>query len=486
MKPFFALATVVAALLSNTRAEEPPLPQQEFRGAWVATVHNLDWPSRPGLPAGQQQAELRAILDRAVSLRLNAILLQVRPASDALYKSSLEPWSGFLTGTMGSAPSPSYDPLEFAVKEAHARGLELHAWFNPFRAIASAKASVAANHITKTHPEWVRRYGSQVWVDPGDRGAREHVRKVMLDVVRRYDVDGIHIDDYFYPYPVKGKAGATLPFPDEQTFGDYKSSGGQLALADWRRDNINVFVRELHAAIKAEKRWVKFGISPFGIWRPGVPATTIAQLDAYNHLYADSRKWLNEGWCDYFTPQLYWSIDPPAQSFPVLLQWWGEQNTARRHLWPGIATDRIGPMRPAGEITRQIDLVRQNASSTKRAPGHVHWNMKALVRDSGGIQAALATNSYADDALVPASPWLGSSTPEKPTITVDAQTVSWKHTGRSAPERWAVQTKREGRWQLEVSPAGTTTLARSAAGEAVAVRAVDRAGNLSEPAVVSF
>lgn len=485
MKQFLVFAACLALLLPTTRGDAPPLPTREFRGAWVATVHNIDWPSRPGLPAGQQQAELRAILDRAVSLRLNAILLQVRPASDALYASRLEPWSGFLTGAMGSAPSPVYDPLAFAVKEAHARGLELHAWFNPFRAIASANAAVASNHITKTHPNWVRRYGSQVWVDPGDPSASKHVRNVILDVVRRYDVDGVHIDDYFYPYPVKDKAGRVLPFPDTATFGAYKSGGGSLALEDWRRDNINTFVRELYAGIKAEKRWVKFGISPFGIWRPRVPASIEAGLDSYAHLYADSRLWWNKGWCDYLSPQLYWSIAPAAQSFPVLLQWWSEQNASGRHLWPGVASDRIGAQRPAGEIVRQIDLVRQR-SAGPRAPGHVHWNMKALMRNNGGIRESLAGSSYTDAALVPASPWLGSSTPETPTVSSDAQLVSWKHTGRNAPARWAVQTKRGGQWQTSVLPPGVTSLERSSAGEAVAVRAVDRLGNISEAAIVNF
>jgi len=459
------------------------MPPQEFRGAWVATVHNIDWPSRPGLPAGQQQAELRAILDRAVDLKLNAILLQVRPASDALYKSSLEPWSNFLTGAMGRAPSPAYDPLEFAVQEAHARGLELHAWFNPFRAIASAKAAVSSNHVTKTHPEWVRRYGSQVWVDPGDAKARDHVRNVILDVVRRYDIDGVHIDDYFYPYPVKGKSGQNLPFPDEKTYGDYKSGGGRLALGDWRRDNINDFVRALYSGIKREKKWVKFGISPFGIWRPRVPQSIEAQLDAYGDLYADSKMWLNEGWCDYFTPQLYWSIDPPAQSFPVLFQWWGQQNTAGRHLWPGIASDRIGAKRPAREIVRQIELIRDR--SGKRAPGHVHWNMKALMRNSGGIRELLAGGVYAEPALVPPSPWLGSTIPEKPSVSANEQTVSWKRTGREEAARWVVQTKKGNRWETTILPGSANSIPRTG-GEAVAVRMVDRLGNVSPAAVVGF
>ncbi|MEQ1861283.1 MAG: family 10 glycosylhydrolase [Chthoniobacteraceae bacterium] len=356
----------------------------EFRGAWVASVHNLDWPSRPGLSAGAQQAELRGILDRAASLKLNAILLQVRPSCDALYESSREPWSAFLTGKQGA--SPGYDPLAFAIAEAHRRGIELHAWFNPFRAAVNSGASFASSHVSRTHPEWVRRHGSQLWLDPGEPAAREHVLGVMLDVVRRYDIDGLHIDDYFYPYPAKG---APASFADEASWKRIGAKSG-LSRADWRRDNINRFVEAMYRGVKKTKSSVKVGISPFGIWRPGVPETTQAFLDAYSHLFADSRLWLREGWCDYFTPQLYWSIDPPAQSFPVLLKWWREQAPARVAVWPGIATDRIGKARPAREILRQIDLTRQGTSN----PGHIHWNMKALMTNRGGIVEALKGGAY--------------------------------------------------------------------------------------------
>jgi uncharacterized lipoprotein YddW (UPF0748 family) len=323
-------------------------------------------------------------------------------------------------------------------------------------------------------------------VDPGDPDARKHVRAVILDVVRRYDIDGVHIDDYFYPYPLKNKAGQNIPFPDEMTFGDYKSGGGKLALEDWRRGNINDFVRDLYAGIKEEKRWVKFGISPFGIWRPRVPATIEARLDAFAELYADSRLWFSKGWCDYFSPQLYWSIDPVPQSFPVLLNWWSEQNAAGRHLWPGIASDRIGAQRPALEIVRQIDVVRERSAGLKRPPGHIHWNMKALMRNAGGIRELLATTAYSDGAIVPASPWLGSATPAAPTIAADEQNVTWTPAGRSAPARWAVQTKKDGRWQTRLFPAGVMKVERKTLGETVAVRAVDRLGNFSEPAALDL
>ena len=314
-------------------AVTPPEPPREFRGAWITEVaSNQDWPSKPGVPAAQMQAELIALLDRAAQLKLNAVIFQVRPACDAIYASPLEPWSAYLTGRMGQPPQPAFDPLAFAVAEAHQRGLELHAWFNPFRALLPEdKTFVALNHISKTHPELIRQYGDQTWLDPGEPAAREHVLRVILDVVRRYDVDGVQFDDYFYPYPEKDAAGRGLNFPDDASWRKY---GGNLNRDDWRRQNINQFVHDVYQNIKAAKPWVKFGVSPFGIWRPGSPKTILG-LDAYANLYADSRLWLASGWVDYFSPQLYWPVDAPQQSFPALLNWWTAQNVNNRGLWPG-------------------------------------------------------------------------------------------------------------------------------------------------------
>jgi uncharacterized lipoprotein YddW (UPF0748 family) len=364
--------------------------EREFRGVWVASVYNLDWPSRPGLPAATQKAELRALLDRAVQLKLNAILLQVRPASDALYLSEKEPWSESLTGREGV--SPGYDPLGYAVEEAHARGLELHAWVNPFRAALHADDRLPANHVAKEHPEWVRHFGKQLWIDPGEPAARAYVISVITDIVRRYPVDGVHLDDYFYPYPLRpGEA----TFPDASTWERYGQKSG-LSRADWRRENINDFVRDMYRAVKRTKTHVRVGISPFGIWRPGVPPTTTAGLDAYGQLFADSRKWLAEGWVDYLAPQLYWSIRPAAQSFPVLLNWWRAQSHGTP-IWPGIATERIGSKRPAREIVEQIEMTRRGTES----PGQIHWSMKALMRNQGGIDRLLEDGPYAEKAALP-------------------------------------------------------------------------------------
>ena len=302
-----------------------PAPVREFRGAWLATVANLDWPSEPGLSVAQQKAELTALLDHAAQLKLNAVILQVRPMADAVYASPLEPWSEFLTGRMGKAPQPFYDPLAFAVTEAHRRGLELHAWFNPFRVSlppAQARSPAALNHLSRTHPELVRRYGNLLWLDPGEPAAREHVLSVILDVVRRYDVDGITFDDYFYPYPEKDVDGRNVDFPDDASWRKFGAASG-MSRDDWRRANVNQFIQNVDHSIHALKPWVKFGISPFGIWRPGWPKQ-IQGLDTYAKLYADSRLWLANGWLDYISPQLYWPVDQREQSYPVLLQWWSE------------------------------------------------------------------------------------------------------------------------------------------------------------------
>ena len=330
--PRLLLALVAVSCVA---ADAPPPLAREFRGVWVATVSNIDWPSKPGLPAADQKAELVAILDKAVELRLNAVVFQVRPMADALYESKLEPWSEFLTGESGK--NPGYDPLAFAVTEAHARGLELHAWFNPYRARhPSGKSPPTSDHITKRRPDLAKPYGTHHWMNPTHPEVMDHSLAVILDVVKRYDVDGVHIDDYFYPYKEKDAAGAIIPFPDDDTWAKYT---GKLTRDDWRRDAVNTFVARMYKDVKAAKAWVKVGNSPFGIWRPGHP-TGIAGLDQYQELYADAKLWFNEGWVDYFSPQLYWPIAQEKQSFPKLLGWWVGENTHKRHLWPGLYTSR--------------------------------------------------------------------------------------------------------------------------------------------------
>ncbi|MEM9295888.1 MAG: family 10 glycosylhydrolase [Planctomycetota bacterium] len=426
-----AIAVVGCAPSSRT-VDDPagladvPEPPREFRAAWVATVANIDWPSKPGVPTAQAKQELLAILDRCVELNLNAVILQVRPAADALYPSSLEPWSEFLTGASGQAPDEPWDPLAFAVEEAHARGLQLHAWFNPYRAMhPSGKTPLAESHMAVTRPDLVKRYGAYLWMDPGEPEIIEHSLAVMLDVVRRYDVDGIHMDDYFYPYPIS-EEGRELRFPDDISYRKYLDTGGTLTRNDWRRKNVDDFVQELYKRTKAMKPHVLVGISPFGISRPGRPEF-IRGFDQYEKLYADAERWLREGWLDYMTPQLYWPISKPDQSFTALLGWWVENNPKDRHIWPGLATYRHfnpndAPRYPVNEFAYQVRWARY---LTDVSDGHVHFSMKWLMpaaeqAQGGPVNGAAMIGAlrgvYGEKALVPATPWLAKGpAPASPT-----------------------------------------------------------------------
>jgi uncharacterized lipoprotein YddW (UPF0748 family) len=503
-KIFFAALSLIVGFAGNAWAAtyqecsiKPPAPMREFRAAWVATVVNIDWPSRKGLTTAEQKSELLALLDRAAHLKLNAVIFQVRPACDALYASEIEPWSEFLTGTMGKAPEPYYDPLAFAVEEAHKRGLELHAWFNPYRAgHPSAKSPVSSNHITKTRPQLVRHYGKQVWLDPGEKEVQEYSLSVVMDVVRRYDIDGVHFDDYFYPYKELDRSGNEMEFPDDASWKRF-GVGGKLERDDWRRENVNAFVTKVYSSIKSTKPWVKFGISPFGIWRPDNPPQ-IKGFDAYAKLYADSQKWLNKGWVDYFAPQLYWSIASEEQSFPVLLKWWTQQNTKNRHLLPGLDVTKTVNLNPDAnveknrkrwpdqEIINQIRLTRKQSG----VDGQIFWNMKSLMRNQS-LGDALESQAYAQPALIPSSPWLGNTRPPKPALTVAEATgaklrVTWTAGSGTKPSLWLVQAKNGREWRTEIL-AGDKSSATWTGDlpEVVAISAVDRNENVSAPAAVN-
>ena len=468
---------------------KPPAVAREFRGVWVASVKNIDWPSRPGLTTEQQKAELLALLDRAKQLRLNAVLLQVRPSADALYPSRIEPWSEYLTGQMGRAPSPFYDPLALAVEEAHQRGLELHAWFNPYRARhAAAISTVSRDHISKTRPQLVKTYAKSLWLDPGEREVQEHSLNVVLDVVRRYDIDGVHFDDYFYPYPEKDTKGAPLPFPDWSSWKRYHDGGGRLQRDDWRRENVNLFILRVSQSVRAAKPWVRFGISPFGIWRPGFPAQ-IKGLDAHDALYADSRKWLREGWVDYLAPQLYWGDDKPQTSFTALLGWWLNENPHQRHLWPGLDNSRVGRTRAPGEIVNQVRLTRAQATTD----GNLHWGLRALTENRLGLADTLSTTLYAQPALTPTNPWVDHQPPPAPTLTAaisatgDLRIKILPAVGSEPVRFWLLQTRRNNTWTTETHSGGPgqRTLLVPNAPDTLAVTAVDRTGNLSPPVVLA-
>ena len=465
--------------------ETPPIVR-ELRAAWVASVGNMDWPSRRDLPVAEQQRELIAILDRARTLRLNAIILQVRPAADALYASKLEPWSEYLTGQMGRAPEPFWDPLAFAVTEAHKRGLELHAWFNPFRAHdPSGRSPVARTHISRRRPDLVRTYGGYKWLDPGLAEVRAYSLRVIMDVVSRYDIDGVHIDDYFYPYREPRRRGGYVPFPDDASYRGYRRAGGTLERDDWRRRNVDLFVEKLYSSVKAKKPWVRVGISPFGIWRPGYPSM-VRGLDSYVEIFADSRKWVQRGWLDYVSPQLYWKVDAPQQPFSELLRWWVEQNEYGRHVWPGLFTQRVGGPWSASEILKQVELTRAQPGAT----GDVHFSMKTLMQDSEGVATKLASQLYIEPALVPASRWLDSLPPVAPYARLEVDSLVGRTVVAVRPEGtepvwlWVVQAHAQGQWVTRIVPGAErrVTLAfadASAVPDRIVVRAIDRVGNES-------
>jgi uncharacterized lipoprotein YddW (UPF0748 family) len=497
--------TVPVATVPGGPALLPPPAPREFRAAWVSTVANIDWPTKPNLNPAQQQAEAIAILDRAKSLNLNAIVLQVRPSADAIYPSKLEPWTEYLTGTQGTAPQPMYDPLKFWVTEAHARGLQLHAWFNPYRARHSgAKSPVSASHISRTNPAAVKTYGKFLWMDPAEESASKQTLDVVLDVVRRYDIDGVHIDDYFYPYPIEapGVAGeaaaldggnapkAELDFPDQPAWQRYLAGGGKLDRASWRRQNVNHLIEALYTGIHREKNWVLFGISPFGLGKPALRPPGIAGFSQYDKLYADAELWLQSGWLDYLSPQLYWAIAQKPQAYDVLLDYWVSQNSKRRHMWPGLFTSRIGaPSKefPPEEVIQQIGVTRARPAAT----GHVHFSMAALMENRKGISDQLKAGQYATPALIPATPWLGSDKPGAPAISArnGASGVTLKLTPGRANAQYAIWSRYGNEWRFAVAPASRAEWnipndPKLGAANAVFVNAVDRLGNESVPVAV--
>jgi len=471
-------ATIAARVLA---AQAPPPVDREFRAVWVATVGNIDWPSKPGLSTWEQQRELLAILDRTVALNMNAVVFHIRPGADALYASAYEPWSQYITGRQGRGPEPPWDPLAFAVEQAHKRGLELHAWFNPYRAAYNRDPAIARTHIARTNPGLVRPYGRFLWMDPGDPEVRRRSLRAIVDVVKRYDVDGVHIDDYFYPYPENDASGKRIDFPDAETYAKYVAAGGKLAKDDWRRSNVDKLIEAMYTGVHAVKPWVRVGISPFGIWRPGNPPQ-IKGFDAYAELYADSKKWLQRGWADYFAPQLYWPIAPPDQSFPVLYDWWLSQNTKHRHIWPGLATYRIGENGQrrvtSQEIVAEIDTMRARNASL----GHIHFNMTALMKSPDSLDERLRSR-YESPALVPASPWLAAKPPARPAARIVRDTATGDLVLRLQPAQgervwlWTVRSYAGGKWTNEVLPGWLRSHRLAEAGTSRAVvTAVSRTG----------
>ncbi len=405
----------IALIFFFITLQVPPAKAQpvfEFRAVWVASVVNIDWPSRKGLSVNAQQSEFVHLLDMHQRNGMNAVIVQVRPAADAFYPSQYEPWSEYLMGKQGLPPTPYYDPLQFMIDETHKRGMEFHAWLNPYRAVFKiGSSSIAPSHITRIHPEWFVSYAGQKIFNPGMPEVREHVARVVKDIVSRYDIDGLHMDDYFYPYPdSKGN-----DFPDRKAFEKY---GSGMKRADWRRSNCDSIIKTMHEIIQATKPTVKFGISPFGVWRNRTKdhdgSDTRAGVTNYDDLYADILLWMKEGWIDYVTPQLYWERGHKLCDYDTLLAWWN-QNTYGRHLYIGHAMERAGTnaaWRNKDELPNQIKHLREYPTTQ----GSVYFSSKSFETNPNGWCDSLRNNYYALPALPPSMPWIDSIAPDKPVI----------------------------------------------------------------------
>lgn len=463
-----------------------PAVNREFRAAWIATVANINWPSRNNRSTEQQKAEAVKILDQLQEANFNAVIFQARPSADALYKSDLEPWSYFLTGTAGKAPSPYYDPLEFWINEAHKRGMELHVWLNPYRAHHTTGGAVTSESMaTKMSGETFRLRNGMYWMDPTSEKVQDHVSAVIKDIVKRYDVDAIHIDDYFYPYR---EYNGGRDFPDTRSWTNYVNSGGPLSKADWRRANVNRFIKRIHQEIKQQKPFVKFGISPFGIWKPGYPSD-VTGTSQYDELFADAKLWLNEGWADYYSPQLYWK-EGGAQSYSSLLRWWNEENTKKIHLWPGLNTVGIKnvadkPSEISGQIQTTRNLLKENA-------GVIHYSMDGISKSPAMFSTL--KQLYSEKALVPLSPWLKTLPVVKPEITANkingSLQIQWLSRSPQQVRNWILYAKYGNRWETKILNSGENSLQLPLVKSGVhltdlAVKAVDRLGNESEYTAVA-
>ncbi len=488
-----------AAFINSSLLQVPTIPR-EMRAAWVATVYQIDWPTTRGNTSANvasQRTQMNSILDAMADAKMTTVFLQVRAQSDAIYPSTLEPWAYYLTGRQGLAPAVAYDPLQEWITGAKQRGLQLYAWFNPYRVFVntpsftpppgigwndtqttSSSSYVAPSSPYRSLSGSVREYNGDYFLDPGDPAARTHSKNVIMDVVRRYDIDGVVFDDYFYPYP-----SGSLAFPDSNTYALY---GGGLSLANWRRKNVNDFIFDIYDSIRLEpgKGHVLFGVGPFGIWKPGNPAG-VTGLSSFDEIYCDSKLWFNNGWVDFMSPQLYWRISATGQPYIPLLAWWASQNTQNRHLWPSNYTSQtLNLTWPVQEILDQVSATRNTAGAT----GNVHYSIKGIRDNTNSLRASLKASLYSAQALPPASPWKDAVPPMRPTVSLTMSSgnhvISWTPVGTEPARWWAVSTLVGSVWTHKVLPATTTsvTIPRSSAGgtlRAYAVGAVDRVGNIS-------
>lgn len=406
-------------------------PKREMRAVWVATVRNIDWPSKAGLTVEEQKKELIYLLNVHKKNRMNVIVFQVRPACDALYNSPYEPWAQWITGKQGQAPDPYYDPLEMIIEECHKRNMELHAWFNPYRAVTGFEHTILdSSHIAVTHPEMVLRYGKNKYLNPGLPETRAYVTKVVADVVSRYDIDAVHMDDYFYPYKLPG-----VDFPDEEAFLKYHGEFSKDEKEDWRRNNVDLVIRQIQDTIKTLKPWVKFGISPFGVWRnkstDPLGSDTQSKQTNYDDLYADILKWLREGWIDYVTPQAYWHIGFEIADHQKISEWW-DTNSFNKNLYIGLGVHRLNKKskyeewRSSDQIVRQVELSR----SLPNVSGNFYFSSKVFIKNPLRINQTLRKKLYPYPALIPINPAIPGKAPPPPSQ------LSVKSTGDSVILRW--------------------------------------------------
>jgi uncharacterized lipoprotein YddW (UPF0748 family) len=406
MKSFLTIALVLFLFPSFTFSQTMSA-NYEFRGVWIATVDNIDWPLKGMTDVESQKAEYIRQLDMHQKNRMNAVIVQVRPAADAFYPSPYEPWSQWLTGTQGKPPSPYYDPLQFMIEEAHKRGMEFHAWCNPYRANFNiGSASIAPDHITRVHPEWFLTYGDTKYFDPSNKQAQNFVVNVIRDIVQRYDVDAIHMDDYFYPYRIAGKE-----FPDEAA---YRKSKSNISKADWRRSNVDTIIRKISYAIKGIKPYCKFGISPFSVWRnkdmdPDGSDSQAGQTN-YDDLFANILLWLYKGWIDYVAPQLYLEIGNSKIAYEKMLDWWSKHSYGRHvYIGHGIyrANERSKAWKNPEELPNQIKLLR----SYPNVQGSIYFSSTTFIGNPNGWNDSLQNNYYRSPALIPRMEWLPEKSP---------------------------------------------------------------------------
>lgn len=405
-----ALRIIVAVLLLSS-VSLAQAPKREFRAVWVSTLANLDWPSKPNLSGERQRLEFLKMLDKLQTIGINAVIFQVRPAGDAFYKSSLAPWSHYLSGKQGRPPQGNYDPLTFMVEACHERNMEFHAWFNPFRAVShNVWAPPCAENIVVKHPDWTFDYAEGKYFDPGVPYVRDHVLDVIMEVVRNYDIDGVHFDDYYYPYPRQGEV-----VDDWKTWTRYGK--GFSSRSDWRRRNVDLVIQRTSDSIKTAKPWVKFGVSPFGIWRnkgTDPRGSNTSRMDAsFDHLFADVRKWALRHWVDYLAPQLYWSTNHPRANFNNLLQWWGSLDY-KGHLYVGHSIYMLAPDHPNGytrphQYLQQMDITRADP----RISGNVFFRASSLIDNLCSFSDSLCRRLYLQPALIPSMPWLDSIPPNR-------------------------------------------------------------------------